>query len=302
MSQFLSTRRYLDDWEDCARRAVAAARAAGDERGEAAALLQLADRSADAGRSGEAARRLVRAIRLLRRGGDPRALAIALTTRALLLLDRNGPAAAQRDAENALDLLPPAGPTPRPAPPGEFGPALEAADPARCRALTALGLSYLKQGNHDAAYDCFGKVLDGQRTVRGRAEARYRLGTVHLLQGDYRTAAQELADAMQAAYQAGDLMTAMIAQVRLGQVHVQMGALDQAQPLLEHAASRLSHDDSPKLQALSMQGLTRIRELQDQVPRRRAAARPQGVEPQGFRLAGIPVQAAPIPALYQPPA
>jgi len=266
MSQFLSTRRYLDDWEECARRAVAAARAAGDERGEAAALLQLADRSADAGRPGEAARLLVRAIHLLRRGGDPRALAIALTTRALLLLDRNGPAAAQRDAEHALGLLPPTGPTPWPAPPGESAPAPEVADPARCRALTALGLSYLKQGNHEAARERFGEALDSQRTVRGRAEARYRLGTVHLLQGDYRTAAQELADAMQAAYQAGDLMTAMIAQVRLGQAHVQLGALEQAQPLLEQAASRLSGDDSPKLQALSMQELTRVQALRDQVP------------------------------------
>src|SRR6266568_4137011 len=65
LGQFLSTHRYTDAWQDCATRAVAAARAAGDVRGEAAALLQYADWLGDVGRYGDAIRSIRRALALV---------------------------------------------------------------------------------------------------------------------------------------------------------------------------------------------------------------------------------------------
>jgi hypothetical protein len=76
LGQFLSTHRYTDAWQDCATRAAAAARAAGDARGEAAALLQYADWLGDVGRYGDAIRSIRRALALATRCGDAQAQAV----------------------------------------------------------------------------------------------------------------------------------------------------------------------------------------------------------------------------------
>jgi DNA-binding SARP family transcriptional activator/TolA-binding protein len=251
LCQFLSTRRYLDDWRDCAERAATAARTAGDDRGEAAALLQLADFCADAGRFPDAVPLLARATALLQ-GADETALAIGLTTRAFTFLVDDGAVPAQRDAERALALLD-RGQSP--------------AEPARCRALTALGVSHLYQGRYATAADCFSRVLQSHArsgSVRGQAEARYRLGTTSLFQGDYLAASRQLADAMRAAGEAGDLMTTLIAQVRLGQAYVELGQLDQAEPLLEQAACWLSPANGGKFQAMALSTLGRLRRIRGQ--------------------------------------
>ncbi|MBV9380604.1 MAG: tetratricopeptide repeat protein [Streptosporangiaceae bacterium] len=250
LSQFLSTRRYLDDWQDCAELAVAAARAAGDQRGEATALLQLADRLGEAGRFSDAAAAIDRATALVSRS-DVQALAVCLTTRALIN-DRGPDSAvrAQRDAEHALALL------------GDSGDAASVS-----RALHALGLSVLDQGNYTAAADCFRRVLRIQQragSTRGQAEARYRLGTTRLRQGEYATASRLLTDAMRAAAQAGDLMTAMIARIRLGQAYAEMGQPDQARPLLEYAVRHVSADDSARFRALALETLGHVLQAQHQ--------------------------------------
>jgi len=62
---------------------------------------------------------------------------------------------------------------------------------ARSRALIALGLIRLYQDRLDDAAVCFTRVLRIQQaagSVRGQAEARYRLGTVRLGQGRYAAA------------------------------------------------------------------------------------------------------------------
>jgi DNA-binding SARP family transcriptional activator/tetratricopeptide (TPR) repeat protein len=251
LCQFLSTRRYLDDWRDCAQLAATAARMAGDDRGEAAALLQLADFCADAGRFRDAAQLLARATALLH-GADETALAVGLTTRAFTFLADDGAVSAQRDAERALALLD-RGQSP--------------AEPARCRALTALGLSHLYQGRYSTAANCFSRVLQSHirsGSVRGQAEARYRLGTTSLFKGDYLAASRLLADAMRAAGEAGDLMTSMIAQVRLGQAYVELGQLDQAEPLLQQAACWLSPANGGKFRAMALSALGRLHQIRGQ--------------------------------------
>jgi tetratricopeptide (TPR) repeat protein len=256
LSQFLSTRRYLDDWQDCAERAIVAARAGGDRRGEAAALLQLADRLGDAARFCDAAQAIDRAAALVTEAeaGD-RALAICLTARALIWdRGRDGAAVrAQRDAERALALL------------GDSGDATSVS-----RALHALGLSLLEQRDYGTAAGCFRRVLEIQQrsgSIRGQAEARYRLGTTYLGQGDHLAASRLLTEAMGAAAQAGDLMTAMLARIRLGQAYAGMGRPEQARPLLEYAVRHLSADDSARFRALALETLGQVLRAQDQPER-----------------------------------
>jgi DNA-binding SARP family transcriptional activator/tetratricopeptide (TPR) repeat protein len=212
LGQFLSTHRYTDAWQDCATRAAAAARAAGDARGEAAALLQYADWLGDVGRYGDAIRSTRRALALATRRGDTEAQAVGATLMAIMLVLHGQAARAERAARQALALLG------RSAPPA-----------ARSRALIALGLVHLYQDRPDEAAACFTRVLRIQQaagSVRGQAEARYRLGTVRLRQGRYASAVRLLTQAMCSARQAGDLMNAMTAQIRLGETFLEMGRLD----------------------------------------------------------------------------
>jgi len=250
LSQFLSTRRHLDDWQDCTVRSAAAAHAAGDERGEAAVLLQLADRQGDAGRYDDAVRSTSRALALANRSEDTEAVAVCWTVMAFLHREGGKAALAQQDAEHALALL---------------------GDPAICaargRALTALGLSYLDQGRYAAAADCFTRILRIQQqlhSVRGQAEARYRLGTVRLQQGCHTAAARLLTVAMRSASDSGDLMTAMLARIRLGQTFLEIGRLDEARPLLEHAVRHLSAENSPRLRALALDNLGQLHQAQNE--------------------------------------
>ena len=163
LGQFLSTHRYTDAWRDCATRAAAAARAAGDARGEAAALLQYADWLGDMGRYGDAMRNIRRALALATGGADTEAEAVCRTMMAVLQLLRGQVVDAEQEIQRALTL---------------FGGSAPPA--ARGRALTVLGLIRLAQDRSADAGECFLRVLRIQQaagSVRGQAEARYRLGT-----------------------------------------------------------------------------------------------------------------------------
>ncbi len=267
LSQFLSTRRHLDTWQDCIEQAVAAARAAGDERGEAAALLQHADRQAEAGRNGDAIRSLQRALALLTRCADTDAQAICWTTMAFIHRELGQPADAQQDAQRALTLL------------GHSAPPA-----ARGRALTALGLTLLDQGRHVEAAACFTRFLRMQQaagSVRGQAEARYRLGTVRLRQGRHAAAARLLTAAMRSAMQSGDLMISMSAQIRLGQTLIQMGRLDEARPLLDDAVRHVTPEGAPRFRAIALEALGQLHRARDQLEE----AAPLIVEAQTLRQA-----------------
>jgi DNA-binding SARP family transcriptional activator/tetratricopeptide (TPR) repeat protein len=250
LGQFLSTRRYSDAWHDCATTAIAAARAAGQARGEAAALLQYADCLGDAGRYGEAIGSLRRALALVTRCGDTVAEAVCRTLMAVMWL-LHGPAArAEQEAQHALTLLG------RSAPPA-----------ARARALVALGLTHLYQGRHDDAAACFIRVLRIQQaagSIRGQAEARYRLGTVRLEQSRYAAAVRLLTEAMRSAGTSGDLMNAMTAQIRLGQAFLRMGRLDDARPLLDHAVRHVTAEGAPRFRAIALEALGQLHQARQQ--------------------------------------
>jgi tetratricopeptide (TPR) repeat protein len=275
LSQFLSTRRHLDAWRDCATRAAAAARAAGDVRGEAAAMLQHADRQGNAGRYGDAILSIRRALALLTSCGDTEAQAICWTTMAFMHRELGQLARAEQDAQRALALLG------RAAPPA-----------ARGRAFIALGFTHLDQRRYADAAACFTRFLRIQQathSVRGQAEALYCLGTVRLRQRRYAAAARLLAVAMRSARQAGDLMIAMPAQIRLGQTLIQVGRLDEARPLLEHAVRHVSPEDSPRFRAVALEALGQLHRAQARLEE----AAPLIVEAQTLRQA-LAVSAAAV--------
>jgi DNA-binding SARP family transcriptional activator/tetratricopeptide (TPR) repeat protein len=250
LGQFLSTHRYTDAWHDCATRAAAAARAAGDARGEAAALLQYADWLGDVGRYGDAIRSIQRALALATQLGDTEAQAVAATLLAILLVLQGQAAHAERTARQALALLG------RAAPPA-----------ARGRALMALGLVHLYQDRSDEAAGCFTRVLRIQRaagSVRGQAEARYRLGTVRLRQGRHASAVRLLTQATRSARQSGDLMNAMTAQIRLGETFLEMGRLDDARPLLADAVHHVTPEGAPRFRAIALEALGQLHQAQRQ--------------------------------------
>jgi tetratricopeptide (TPR) repeat protein len=251
LCQFFSTRRHIDAWRDCATSAAAAARAAGDDRGEAAALLQLADRQAEEGRPRDAVRSTQQALALAARGADTEAQAICWTAMAFMHREVGQVARARDDAERALALLG------RSAPPA-----------ARGRALIALGLIHLDQGRPEEAAACFTRFLRIQQaagSVRGLAEARYRLGTARLRQGRHAAAVRLLTAAMRSARQAGDLMNAMTAQVRLGQTLVEMGRFEAARPLLDDAVRHVTTEAAPRFRAIALEALGRLHTAQDRL-------------------------------------
>jgi tetratricopeptide (TPR) repeat protein len=250
LGQFLSTHRYTDAWQDCATRAGAAARAAGDTRGEAAALLQYADWLGDAGRYGDAIQSIRRAQALATRRGDTEAQAVGATLLAIMLVLHGQAAHAEQTARQALALLG------RSAPPA-----------ARSRALMALGLIHLYLDRPGEAAACCTRVLRIQQaagSVRGQAEARYRLGTVRLRQGRYASAVRLLTEAMCSARQCGDLMNAMTAQIRLGETFLAMGRLDDARPLLDDAVHNVTPEGAPRFRAIALEALGQLHQAQQQ--------------------------------------
>ena len=267
LCQFLSTHRYTDALQDCATRAAATARAAGDARGEAAALLQYADWLGDVGRYGDAIRSTRRALALVTSCGDAKAQAVCRTILAIMVLMRGQAARAEQEARRAMALLG------RSAPPA-----------ARARALVALGLTHLDQDRPADAAACFTRVLRIQQaagSVRGQAEARYRLGTVRLRQGRYPAAARLLTQAMCSARQAGDLMNAMTAQIRLAQTFLEMGRLDDARPLLDDAVRHVTPEGAPRFRAIALEALGQLHQAQQ----RPAAAAPLIAEAAELRQA-----------------
>ena len=267
LGQFLSTHRYTDAWQDCATRAAAAARAAGDARGEAVALLQYADWLGDVGRYGDAIRNIRRAMALATRRGDTEAQAVGATLLAIMLVLHGQFARAERAARQALALLG------RSAPPA-----------ARSRALMALGLVHHYRDRPDDAAACFTRVLRIQQAaggVRGQAEARYRLGTVRLRQGRHASAVRLLTLAMCSARQSGDLMNAMTAQIRLGETFLAMGRLDGARPLLDDAVRHVTPEGAPRFRVIALEALGQLHQAQ----RRPEAAAPLIAEAADLRQA-----------------
>lgn len=244
IGQYFSTSRHLRAWRVCIDDALSAAKAAGDERGEAAMLLQHADLQFEVGRAREVIASLQRALSLLRRWNDADGQVACWTALAACYRELGQLAAARRAAIRATALL---GTSTAPAASGQ--------------ALIMQGLTLLDRDQIGAAAACFSRFSSIQQAagnVRGRATARYYLAIVRLKQGRHAVAVRLLTLAMNSAKQSGDRQTSMAAQIRLGQALIEMGKLDQAYPLIHDAVRRVHADNSPRFRAIALEALGRL--------------------------------------------
>ena len=99
------------------------------------------------------------------------------------------------------------------------------------------------------------RIQQAAGSVRGQAEARYRLGTARRRQGHYAAAVRLLTLAMDSARQSGDEMIAMTAQIRLGETFLEMGRLDDAWPLLDHAVRNVAPEGAPRFRVIALEAL-----------------------------------------------
>ena len=67
---------------------------------------------------------------------------------------------------------------------------------------------------------------------------------------------------MRSARQSGDLMNAMTAQIRLGETLLEMGRLDDARPLLDHAVQHISPEGAPRFRVIALEALGQLHQAQ----------------------------------------
>ena len=79
------------------------------------------------------------------------------------------------------------------------------------------------------------------------------MGTHQRARHRYAAAVRLLTQAMHSARQYGDLMNAMTAQIRLGQAFLEMGRLDDARPLLDHAVRHVTPEAAPRFRAIALE-------------------------------------------------
>jgi tetratricopeptide (TPR) repeat protein/transcriptional regulator with XRE-family HTH domain len=219
LTQFLASSLHLDEWDRCTAVALAAARLARDERGEAAVLLSLGHLHAIHGRHQEALDCWQAALAIMERLGDDTGQAMSLAAVALYRFDRAAFQQRQRQAEDALAILGHGG-SPR----------------TRACVLHCLGILHHNHGRLEPAGRCFQEALGLHRGLgsrRGEAELQYRLGVVLIKQGRNEEAVSVLQQSLATMRQLGDRMSANCVEVHLGTALVHLGRHAQARPLLE---------------------------------------------------------------------
>ena len=87
--------------------------------------------------------------------------------------------------------------------------------------------------------------------------------------------------AMDSARQSGDEMIAMTVQIRLGETFMEMGRLDDAWPLLDHAVRNVAAEGAPYFRAIALEALGELY----RVRQRPEAAAPLIAEAQELRQA-----------------
>ena len=218
LTQYLATRLHLDDWRRCTGEALAAARRARDERGEAAVLLSLGTLHGFH-RLDEALACWQAALGIFERLGDDTGRAMCLAALALYRNDRQAFQQRRRQAQEALAIL------------GRDG-----SPRARACVLHRLGILYHNHGRIALAERCFEEALGLHRGLgsrRGEATLLYRLGVVLIKQGRDDEAASMLQEALAIFGPDGDRMNGTLAKVCLGTALVHLGRYGQARPLLE---------------------------------------------------------------------
>lgn len=224
LTQFLATRIYLDEWRRCTAHALAAARRAGDTRGEAAVLLSLGSLETirpGGGRHQEALDSWQAAVGIFEQLGEETGRAMCLAAMAVYRNDRAAFPQRRQQIKEALAILDQHGD-------GNLR--------ACACVLQCLGDLYHNHGRFEPARRCFQKALALHRRLGGRrSEARllYQLGAVFIKQGRDERAVDVLQQALAILQPEGDRLSGTPAEVCLGTALVHLGRHAQARPLLE---------------------------------------------------------------------
>jgi tetratricopeptide (TPR) repeat protein/DNA-binding SARP family transcriptional activator len=279
--EFYTIRRYHDDWHATHQTALAACRAAGDRRGEAAVLVALGQPTLAAGRGTgvPTPEDLHRAAGLFAAGKDRHGEAIALRTLANTLLRRGGPAAALDLFEQALAGYTDSGDTvgrwqtlrfigqthldlgrvDRALSALEDAERVAATLPARLLAQTRywIGRARVAAGDLDRARADFAAVLAliGDTENSGSAHATYGLGDVARRSGDRPEAERHLQEAAELAHGAGDSALEGRAYLTLADLYQEDGQPDRQIRTLTRAVAVLRGSDAALLQATALNAL-----------------------------------------------
>ncbi|MDP9841718.1 AfsR/SARP family transcriptional regulator [Streptosporangium lutulentum] len=218
---FFQSRVYFDDWRETQRIALAAARQAGDRRGQAVMLYSAGSLASAEQRFDDARHDFETAIRLFTEIGDERGLGSVMANRGHLDLVTGRFEAAAAHFERALELSR-----------GSGSPSttiyvlhnlaqarLECDDPEDARRLLSEAMELVRGG--------VGRRLEGQ--------VLYRLGQAHLQGEEPRLAVEVLAEALTAVQEVGDPTGEAYILHSMGLARLSLGELAEAGGTLRHA-------------------------------------------------------------------
>ncbi|MGB3442496.1 MAG: BTAD domain-containing putative transcriptional regulator [Actinophytocola sp.] len=214
---------YFDDWRETGERALAAAEAAGNQRGRAAMLYSLGGMHSQQTRWAEAERCYTAALEIFERLGDDHGYALALRNIATLDRLRDGDEKVMAKYEVALEKMRAVG--------DRVGEAyimrnmakvcIDGGDTDRAQALLEAALEHCR----------------GVRYLRGEAQVLIRFAELHQFVNNFEQAHQSLNRVLLIVRDLGDRIGEAYALYRLGVVRQRSGRLDNAETTLQHALS-----------------------------------------------------------------
>jgi DNA-binding SARP family transcriptional activator/tetratricopeptide (TPR) repeat protein len=241
---FLESRSHLDDWQYATETALAAARRAGDVRGQAAMLLSRGSIAEVRGQLAAARRDFDAAGRLFRGAGDDYGFALAIRLTAVIDREAGRLDAAAAGFERALATLRTTG--------DQWAIAyvlqnlarvrLESGDPAAARKLLTEALQLTEAGVSE----------------RVSAQVLYALGEVQLQTGQLTDAADTFARALAQVRALGDQLGEANVLCGIGLAATRQGQHDRARDALGHALKLADAVSSPLAAARARVGLSEL--------------------------------------------
>ena len=214
---------HFDDWRETTDCALAAAEAAGNQRGRAAMLYSLGAMYSQQTRLGEAERCFAAALEIFEQVGDDHGYALALRNSATLDRLLNRGAAMMAKYEVALEKMGAVG--------DEVG---------RAHVLQNMAKVCIDEGNADRAQVLLETALECCRRahyLRGEAQVLHRFAELHLFANQVEQAHKALNRVLLIVRDIGDRNGEAHALFRLGVVRQRSGRLDNAEITLQHALS-----------------------------------------------------------------
>ncbi|MFE2329461.1 BTAD domain-containing putative transcriptional regulator [Streptomyces sp. NPDC059385] len=235
MGALFGYRNYLDDWRRCGEYALEAARTAGNIRGQAVMQHELGALELRLRRVPESTERYEQALALYTEAGDAHGRALVLS--GLSLLDR-----LRGDTDLAVERL------------REILPVFRAVGDrsSEAYALQSLAQCALDQGQPEAALPLCRESLYVCEIIgvgrRSLAQARHRLGAIHLALGQLETAEIEFTRALEIARDRVDLLGVAYVLLGLAETRLLAGSAEAAERTFLEALDVARRTQSPMIE------------------------------------------------------